>query len=188
LTKRRGHPNERSSDARDLRSRLWTGLLSVPPSLAGLAYRWQLPRTCSPPTAPAPADYLPNTARITITADVWVDPEEVERAFKDVQRQIRAGDGPAGQMPERSLEVIRFIARRTRARGMETWEKRRLVWNKSCPKGWRYSTYSGLRRIFTNFVNGYVRRTYELPNYLLREKTPFEEYRDDWEDGHSGED
>jgi hypothetical protein len=59
------------------------------------------------------------------------------------------------------------------------------VWNESCPKGWRYSTYSGFRRIFINFLNGYVRRTYELPNYHLREKTPFEEYRDDWEDGHT---
>jgi len=143
----------------------------------------------SPPryiaAAPAPEDYLPNTARITITADAWVDSNEVQRAFSDVQRQIRAGDEPAGRMPVRSLEVIRFVARRTRERGKEIWEKRRRVWNESCPKGWRYSTYSGFRRIFINFLNGYVRRTYELPNYHLQEKTPFEEYRDDWEDEHT---
>jgi hypothetical protein len=136
--------------------------------------------------APAPADYLPNTARITVTADAWVNVKEVARAFRDAQRQIRPGADAAGPMPERTLEVVRFVARRMREHGEEDWGALWRAWNKKYPE-WRYGSDRYFQQTFERFMEGVVHRTYELPNYRLWEKTPFEEYRDDWEDEHTGE-
>jgi hypothetical protein len=136
--------------------------------------------------APAPADHLPNTARITVTADAWVNAKEVVRAFRDAQRQIRPRSDAAGPMPERTLEVVRFVARWMREHGEEDWGALWRSWNTKYPE-WRYGSEQHLQQTFERFTEGFVYRTYELPNYRLREKTLFEEYRDDWEDGHTGE-
>jgi len=136
--------------------------------------------------APAPAAFLPNTARITITTDAWVNVKEVARAFRDAQRQIRPGADAAGPMPTRTLEVVSFVARWMREHGEEDWGALWRSWNTKYPE-WRYGSKQYLQQTFERFTEGFVYRTYELPNYRLRKKTPFEEYRDDWEDGHTGE-
>jgi hypothetical protein len=135
---------------------------------------------------PAPADYLPNTARITTTADAWVNAKEVMNAFRDAQRQILDGADAAGPTPERTLELVRFVARRIREHGEKDRGACWRAWNRKYPE-WSYGSERYFRQTFERFMEGVVYRTYELPNYRLQEKTPFERYRDDWEDGHIGE-
>jgi hypothetical protein len=104
-------------------------------------------------------DYEPDTARITVTADAWVDAKEVERAFRDAQRQVLRGD--ARPLPDRTLEAVTFVARRMREHGKEPWSKRWEAWNKTCPREWRYSYYNGFRQVFERFIH----RRYGWPRY-----------------------
>jgi hypothetical protein len=68
--------------------------------------------------------YNPIMARITVTVPAWVNPEDVEGAFGDAQRQMLSGDPPPPTRGEGTLEVVKFVARRMRERGAETWEDR----------------------------------------------------------------
>ena len=123
--------------------------------------------------------YNPITARITVTALAWVNPEEVGGAFGDAQRQLLRGDPPPPTRDEGMLEVVKFVARRMRERPAETWEDRWKAWkrtNPSCP----YNSYSAFRQVYDRFRRRYVYRRYEPPNYIKRERTPYELYRDDW--------
>jgi hypothetical protein len=124
-------------------------------------------------------NYEPFIPRITVTAHAWVQAGQVERAFRDAQRQLFKGDAPP-QKNERRLEVVKFVARRMRERDGETWEERRKAWNRRCPKEWRYSTYNGFRQVYERFKEQYIYRRYNHPNYKKREITPSEAYRDDW--------
>ena len=127
-------------------------------------------------------DYHASTARISLTADAWLDAGEVERAFRDAQRQILGGD--AKRRDDRTLEVAKFVARRMRERGEETWRERWKAWNRMHAKEWHYGDYRGFRQAFERFVH----RFYNLPNYKLRESTPYEAYRKDWESKQTSED
>jgi hypothetical protein len=133
-----------------------------------------------------PSEYHPNTARITITADAWVNMKDVTRAFRDVQRQILAGGDTAGPTPERTLEVIKFVARRKRKCGEEDWGTRWAAWKETCPKDWRYLNEDNFKQTFERFEEGVVYRTYQLPNYRLPQKTPYQAYRDDWMKSRKG--
>src|SRR5215213_7163489 len=68
--------------------------------------------------------YNPIMARITVTVPAWVSPEEVEGAFGDAQRQLLRGVPPPPTRGERTLEVVKFVARRMRECDEETWEER----------------------------------------------------------------
>jgi hypothetical protein len=132
-----------------------------------------------------PREYRPHTARITIAADAWLNVKEVTRAFRDAQRQILAGGDAAGPTPERTLEVVRFVARRMRERGEENWGEVDWgtywrAWKKVCPEGWGYSNENNFKQTFERFIEGVVYRAYEWPNYCLPEKTPYQVYRNDW--------
>ena len=133
---------------------------------------------------PRTADYHPSTARITVTADVWVDAKDVERVFRETQRQILGGD--AQPVEERTMEVVKFVARRMSECKGETWEKRWKAWNRTCPKDWRYKDYRGFRQTFKRFANR-LHKPYNLPNFPLPEPTPYQAYRDDLIDGRTGE-
>ncbi len=100
----------------------------------------------------------------------------------DAQRQLLRGDPPPPTRGEGTLEVVKFVARRMRERGAETWEERWEAWKRTNPTGCRYSSYNGFRQAYDRFVKRYVHRKYELPNYKKRERTPYEAYRDDWND------
>ena len=63
--------------------------------------------------------YDPIMARITVTAHVWVQAGEVGDAFRDAPPPAK----------ERTLEVVKFVARRMRERKGETWEDRWKAWN-----------------------------------------------------------
>src|SRR5215216_4532434 len=80
--------------------------------------------------------YDPIMARITVTAHVWVQAGEVGDAFRDAQRQLLRADAPP-PAKERTLEVVKFVARRMRERKGETWEDRWKAWNRTCPECWR---------------------------------------------------
>jgi len=129
--------------------------------------------------------YDPIMARITVTAHVWVQAGEVGDAFRDAQRQLLRADAPP-PAKERTLEVVKFVARRMRERKGETWEDRWKAWNRTCPECWRYSTYNGFRQAYERFMERYVYRKYEPPNYKKRERTPHEVYRDHWNDWITG--
>jgi hypothetical protein len=152
---------------------------------------WFVVTGCVPPVRPLEVEmfvhtstgpyryYNPITARITVTALAWVNPEEVGGAFGDAQRQLLRGDPPPPTRDEGTLEVVKFVARRMRERPAETWEDRWKAWkrtNPSCP----YNSYSAFRQVYDRFRRRYVYRRYEPPNYIQRERTPYELYRDDW--------
>jgi hypothetical protein len=148
----------------------------------------KLIRDSSPPryyaADPRTADYYPSTAPITITADVWVDAKEVERVFRETQRHILGGDARPSR--ERTLEVVKFVARRMRDCKGETWEERWKAWNRTCQEGWRYNDYRGFRQTFERFANR-LHNPYVFPNFPLPEPTPYQAYRDDLIDGRTGE-
>jgi hypothetical protein len=130
----------------------------------------------SAPLIAAPGYYLPSTARITVTAHAWVGAGEVERAFRDAQRQVLGGDAYPPR-DERTLEVVKFVARRRRERHKVTWEELRKAWNETCPEGWEYKNYRVFSQVYRRFVEKYAGQVYDEPNYELRERTPYEEYR-----------
>ena len=133
-------------------------------------------------------DYHPNTAEIWLTADAWVDAKEVEQAFRKAQRSILGGD--ARPLPDRTLEAVKFVARRMREHGKETWRERWKAWNSTCPrcpdgpacpgypkcqKDWRYSSYNGFRQVFKRFI----RAEHNLPSYReLHKPTPYQTWRE----------
>lgn len=153
---------------------LWFVLTGYPPPIRPVEV-W-----ISIPLFDTPRPYKPNTAKITVTAHAWVGAEVVERAFRGAQRQVLGGDAYA-RRDERTLEVVRFVARRMREYGKETWEQRRKAWNETYPH-WSYHNFRRFRQVYMRFVEQYVYRTYDDPNYALRERTPYEEYRDGWND------
>ena len=121
--------------------------------------------------------YRPSTARITITADASVEAGEVERAFRDAQRQILGGDARPAQ--PQTLEAARFVARRMQACPAESWEQRLRIWNETRPEEWRHRNFRALRQAFERIAY----RKYNIPNYLRPARTPFQAYRDDWIEG-----
>jgi hypothetical protein len=141
--------------------------------------------TISAPLFATPGSHVPSTARITVTAHAWVGAEQAERAFRDAQRQVLRGD-TSSPRDERLLEVVKFVARRIREHGEETWEQRRKAWNETCPESWRYKTYRSFGQVYKRFTERYVYREYNQPNFDLRERTPYETYRDDWNDRITG--
>ena len=141
--------------------------------------------TISAPLFATPGSHVPSTARITITAHAWVGAEQAERAFRDAQRQVLGGDASSPR-DERTLEVVKFVAHRIREHGEETWEQRRKAWNETCRKGWRYKTYRSFGQVYKRFAKRYVYREYNQPSFELRERTPYNMYRDDWNDRITG--
>jgi hypothetical protein len=112
--------------------------------------------------------YVPKTARIIVTADVWVDAAEVGAVFRTAQRQILGGDNR--KVSERVLEVASFVARRVREHGEgESWEDRWTAWKQRCRKagrkGWDYRTHHGFRQAFERFVHP----KYQRPTWTRRD-------------------
>jgi hypothetical protein len=124
-------------------------------------------------------------ARITISAYAWVQADEPKRAFSDAQRQLLRGDAPQPRR-EQTLEVVKFVARRIRENPGETWEDRWKAWNRTCREDWTYQSYNGFAQVYRRFVSDYVYRKYEHPNDKKRARTPYEAYREDWNDRFTG--
>jgi len=68
----------------------------------------------------------------------------------------------------------------------ETWVDRWKAWNRTCRKDWRYRSFNGFRGVYDRFIEGYVCRKYEPPNYRKCARTPYEAYRDEWNDRFTG--
>jgi hypothetical protein len=109
--------------------------------------------------------YRPSTARITISAEVWVDAGEVAQVFRKVQRQILGGD--AKPPAEKTLESVKFTARRMREHPEETWEERLLAWNQTCVEGWRKRNFRALRQAFERFTY----RPLNFPSWRSRDES-----------------
>ena len=67
-------------------------------------------------------NYYPNTASIALTVDAWVDAKDVERVYRDVQRQVLGGGNR--KKSGRTLDVVLFITQQIRDHGHEAWSKR----------------------------------------------------------------
>ena len=120
--------------------------------------------------------YVPNTAIVVITANVWVSVDDVAGAFKTAQRQILGGDNR--KKKGKSFEVIRFVAGQIREHGARpSWRKLHASWNRSHPES-RYKSHSGLRKTFEDFVHP----EYNRPKYKGRERKTREGSRE-LEDG-----
>jgi len=135
--------------------------------------------TITAPLFATPSSYVPSTARIAVTAHAWVGAEQAERAFRDAKRQLLGGD-TSSPRDKRTLEVVKFVARRIREHPKETWEQRRKAWNETCREGWRYKSYRSFQQVYKRFTKRYVYREYDRPNFEVRERTPYEAYRTDW--------
>lgn len=106
--------------------------------------------------------HVPNTARVVIEADTWVDAKEVVKAYRAAQRQLLGG-GDNRKVQDQVLEVARFVARRLREHGgKESWNEWWREWNEKhpekYPKGWRYSAPHGFKQAFERFVHPKYRR------------------------------
>lgn len=95
-------------------------------------------------------DHYLETVRITIAAHVWVRAEEVEKVFRDVQRQVLGGDNRS--LRKRSLDVARFVARQIEEHGREPWSKRWGRWKRYAPPEWGYKNERQLRQVFMRFT------------------------------------
>ena len=96
-------------------------------------------------------EYVPNTARVTVMAEVWADKEEVAEAFGTAQRQILGHDNR--KKPDKVLEAVRFVAHQIREHGSRpSWEKLAGLWNRTHP-GQRYNSRQGLRQAFERFTH-----------------------------------
>ena len=96
-------------------------------------------------------EYVPNTAHVVITADVWTDKKEVARAFATAQRQLLGDDNR--KKPDKVLETVRFVARQGREHGSRpSWRKLREAWNREHPDTF-YMDHSELHRDFKRFVH-----------------------------------
>lgn len=92
----------------------------------------------------------PPKARITVEADAWVDAEEIARAFRATQRQLLGGS--PRKRPERTLELVRFVAWQIREHGERpSWRNLRVRWNQKYPE-WKYKYPRTLRETFVRFV------------------------------------
>jgi hypothetical protein len=117
-------------------------------------------------------DYYPNTASIALTAEAWVDAKDVERVYRDVQRQVLGGDNR--KKSGRTLDVVVFIAQQIRDHGHEAWSKRVERWNKDHPDR-RYKSFRELRQVYERFL----RPSYNAPNYKPSEREPWQVQRDE---------
>jgi hypothetical protein len=154
---------------------LWFVLTGYAPPVRALEV------TITAPLFATPGSHVPSTARIAVTAHAWVGAEQAEGAFRDAQRQLLGGD-TSSPRDERTLEVVKFVARRIREHGEETWEQRRKAWNETCRESWRYKTYRSCQQVYKRFTERYVYREYARPNFEVRVRTPYEAYRADWND------
>ena len=112
-------------------------------------------------------DFQAETAQITITAEAWVDAEHVERAYRDVQRQLLGGDNR--KKKGRTLDAVIFIARQFKERGRLSWEELRKRWNESNPER-TYKGRNGLQQALKHFLQ---------PNYNELNFAPYN--REPWQ-------
>jgi hypothetical protein len=116
-------------------------------------------------------DYYPNTARIALTAEAWVDAKDLERVYRDVQRQVLGGDNR--KKANRTLDAVLFVAQQIRERGAEAWSKRVERWNEAHP-GRRYKSFRELRQVYERFLHP----SYEAPKYEPYKREPWQVERD----------
>jgi len=116
-------------------------------------------------------DYHPNTVRIVLESDVWVDAKEIERTYRDIQQQILGH--PNRPLAERTLEVVAFVTHRMRERSKESWRQRWDAWNKTYPTEWQYDDFRGLRQAFHRFINQIINREYNHPKWKAHEPSPY---------------
>jgi hypothetical protein len=116
-------------------------------------------------------DYYPNTASIALTVEAWVDAKDVERVYRDVQRQVLGGDNR--KKSGRTLDVVLFIARQIRDHGREAWSKRVERWNKAHPER-SYKSFRELRQVYERFLHP----SYNAPKYKPSKREPWQVQRD----------
>jgi hypothetical protein len=116
-------------------------------------------------------DHYPNTAQVTLTVEPWVDAKDVERVYRDVQRQMLGGDNR--KKSGRTLEAVLFVARQIRDHGHEAWSKRLERWNRARPEH-GYKSFRELRQVWERFVHP----SYNPPNYEPQEREPWQVERD----------
>jgi hypothetical protein len=111
----------------------------------------------------SPEPHYPNMAEITLIVEPWIDAKDVERVYRDVQRQVLGGDNR--KKDERTIEAVRFVARQIRLHGGLSWLEMKERWNRSqTDPDWRYSSRGGLHQAFKRFVRAvYHPLVYEAP-------------------------
>jgi len=99
----------------------------------------------------SPEPHYPNMAEITLIVEPWIDAKDVERVYRDVQRQVLGGDNR--KKDERTMEAVSFVARLIRQHSGLSWSEMKERWNRSQnDPAWRYSSRGGLHQVFKRFV------------------------------------
>lgn len=108
-----------------------------------------------------------STARVTITADVWADVEEVTNAYRAARRQILGSDKQ--KIPELSLELVRFVKGQTGKDGTRpSWPEMLERWNRRYPT-WRFATYRAIRQHHERAHDRLMRPGYNRPQWKRRD-------------------
>jgi hypothetical protein len=123
-------------------------------------------------------EHYPNTAEIIMIVEPWVDAKDVERAYRDVRRQVRGDNRKGGdnrKKKERTLDAVCFAARQSREGGDESWTEltKRWNWSQKDP-GRRYNSRGGLQQAFKRFL----RPVYNRPTYKPFEPEPWQVQQD----------
>jgi hypothetical protein len=114
-------------------------------------------------------EHYPNMAQLTLILEPWVDAKDLERVYRDVQRQVLGGDNR--KKPTRTLDAVRFVARRMREHGRESWSKLHTEWNRSQTHlVRRYESRGALELAFKRFT----RAVYHEPTYEPAKPEPWE--------------
>ena len=124
-------------------------------------------------------DHYPNTAEITMIVEPWVDAKDVERVYREVQRQVLGGDKRKSadnrKKKKRTLDAVGFAARQIRENGTESWQELTRRWKRSQRDPRRhYKSRGGLRQAFKRFV----RPAYNQPIYKPIQPEPWQVQRD----------
>ncbi len=140
-------------------------------------YRWQREEAMwfvlaggTPPVSPLRAvgsvgysKHGPHRAAITLTIEPWVDAKEVDRVYRDIQRQMLGNDNLL--IGEKRLRLLEFVEDQKRT-GTGGWRTLMQRWNETYPQ-WKYEDKEHPDHAVRYFKRSYD-ETYErlmYPNY-----------------------
>jgi hypothetical protein len=146
-----------------------------------------------PPVFPMSAEgllhwsvYGPHTATITLTIEAWVDAKEVDKVYRDLQRQI-LGNRDNRPIGERRLRLLEFVEeqKRTNGDGWRAWMQR---WNEACTQWgrpeWKYEEQEHpshavryFRRSHKETYERLMYPEYHPPNWRPYAPTPWQAWR-----------
>jgi hypothetical protein len=116
--------------------------------------------------------FFVETADITIVAEPWVDATQVTNAYRRAQKRVLGGKtGRNTKKDSRTLDAVRFTARRIRDSNHIRWSEITADWNQVQERpGCQYLSRGGMAQAFRRFL----RPRYNVPQFTF-EPEPWQE-------------